>query len=184
MEFNTDNMQPETLSCENIYKGKIFDIRVDSIREGDVEYKREIVVHKGSCVIVPVYDDGTVAMVRQYRHAAGKYLLEIPAGTLELGEDPQTGAIRELEEEIGVTAAKIEKLTEFYVSPGFLTEKMFVYLATGLTETAQRLETDEIIELERITFLQAFELIRNGGIEDAKTIVGLTLAGPRFGFTF
>ena len=87
-------MKPETISTDSIYKGKIFDIRVDTIREGEIEYKREIVVHRGSAVIVPVFDDGTVALVRQYRHAAGKYLLEVPAGSLDEGEDPQTGAMR------------------------------------------------------------------------------------------
>src|SRR4051812_37740471 len=116
----------ELLSSEEIYKGKIFDVKIDTIREGDVEYKREVVVHKGSAVMVPVFDDGTVALVRQYRHPAGKYLLEVPAGSLEKGEDALEGARRELEEEIGVTASKIELLTEFYVSPGFLTEKMYV----------------------------------------------------------
>ncbi len=74
---------PETSATESVYKGRIFDIRIDTIREGDVEYKREVVVHRGSAVIVPVFDDGTVALVRQYRHAAGKYMLEIPAGSLE-----------------------------------------------------------------------------------------------------
>lgn len=176
-------MKPETLSSRAIYKGKIFDVRIDEIREGNVQYNREIVVHKGSAVIVPVFSDNTVAFVRQYRHAAGKYLLEIPAGSLENGERPEIGAARELEEEIGVTAAKLDKIAEFYISPGFLTEKMFVYLATELTDTAQRLETDEIIELERITFPQAFDLIRGGEIEDAKTIVGLLFAGGRFGFS-
>jgi ADP-ribose pyrophosphatase len=173
-------MKPEKILSEHIYKGRIFDVRLDTIREGDVEYTREIVVHKGSAVIVPVFDDGTVALVRQYRHAAGKYLLEIPAGSLEMGEDPLTGAIRELEEEIGVTASNIELITEFYVSPGFLTEKMYVFLATGLTETKQNLEVDELIEIERLTFPQALEMIQNGGIEDAKSIVGITRAASRF----
>jgi ADP-ribose pyrophosphatase len=145
-------MKPQPISSENVYNGKVFDIRVDEIREGDVEYKREIVVHKGSAVIIPVFEDGTVALVRQYRHAAGKYLLEICAGTLNKGEDPKAGAIRELEEEIGVRAANVEKLTEFYVSPGFLTEKMFVYLATELTETQQNLEVDELLTIERYSF--------------------------------
>ncbi|MEP7214393.1 MAG: NUDIX hydrolase [Acidobacteriota bacterium] len=165
----------EVLSTETIYKGKIFDINVDSIREGDVEYKREIVVHKGSCVVIPVFDDGTVALVRQYRHAAGKYLLEICAGTLNAGENPEIGARRELEEEIGVTAGKIEKLCEFYVSPGFLTEKMHLYLATELTETRQMLEPDEILTVERYSLPQALEMTRTGQIEDAKTIIGITM---------
>lgn len=169
----------EVLSSEEIYKGRIFDVRLDKIREGDVEYTREIVVHKGSAVIVPVFDDRTLALVRQYRHAAGKYMLEIPAGSLEEGEDPRTGAIRELEEEIGVTAANVELLTEFYVSPGFLSEKMFVYLATGLTETAQNLESDELIEIERIPLDTAVAMTLDGRIEDAKTIIGLLLSEAR-----
>jgi len=175
---------PEQIASESIYKGRIFDVRIDTIREGDVEYKREIVAHRGSAVIVPVFDDGTVALVRQYRHAAGKYLLEIPAGGVEDGETFEQGAVRELEEEIGVTAANIELLTEFYVSPGFLSEKMYVFLATGLTETKQNLEIDELIEIERITFSAAFDLIRTGGIEDAKTMAGLMLAGARLGHAF
>ena len=169
----------KVLSSEEIYKGRVFDIRIDTIREGDVEYQREVVVHRGSAVIVPVFDDGTVALVRQYRHAAGKYMLEVPAGSLEDGEDPLTGATRELEEEVGVTAKNIELISEFYVSPGFLTEKMYVFLATGLTKTAQNLEIDELIEIEHMTFPQAFEMIRSGEIEDAKSIIGLTTAAGR-----
>jgi ADP-ribose pyrophosphatase len=175
-------MQPEVTSSEKIYNGKIFDVSVDCIREGEIEYEREIVAHDGSAVIVPVLADKTVALVKQYRHAAGKYLLEIPAGSLEKDENPETGARRELEEEVGVTAGKLELLAEFYVSPGFLSEKMFVFLATDLTETKQNLEDDELIEIKKYTFDQAFEMIRRNEIEDAKTIVGLMLAGGKFGF--
>ncbi|MBK9766141.1 MAG: NUDIX hydrolase [Chloracidobacterium sp.] len=170
---------PQTLSSATLYKGKIFDLRVDDIREGDIEYKREIVVHKGSAVIVPIFDDGTVALVRQYRHAAGKFLLELPAGSLEIGEDALVGAIRELEEEVGVIAGRVEKLTEFYVSPGFVTEKMHLFLATDLTETEQNLDGDEIIELERIALPRALDMIDGGLIEDAKTIIGLTLSATK-----
>lgn len=169
-------MTLRTISTNVVYEGKVFDVRVDEIREGDAEYKREIVVHKGSAVILPVFDDGTVALVRQYRHAAGKYLLELAAGTLEDGEDPRTGALRELEEEIGVTAKSVEQLCEFYVSPGFLTEKMHVFIATGLTEVGQKLEDDEILTIERHSFPALLEMIKNGEIEDAKTIVGITMA--------
>ena len=174
-------MEPQTLGTETIYKGKIFDIRIDEIQDGDISYKREIVVHKGSAVIMPVFKDNTVALVRQYRHAAGKDLLEIPAGTLDSNESPEIGAARELEEEIGVTAGKIELLTEFYVSPGFLTEKMWVYLATDLTETAQNLEEDENLTVERHSFERLYEMIKAGEIQDAKTISAILLAGPRFG---
>ncbi|HEY0430076.1 MAG TPA: NUDIX hydrolase [Pyrinomonadaceae bacterium] len=176
--------KPEVISTEEIYKGKIFDVFEADIRDGAVAYKREIVRHKGSAVIVPIFADKTVALVRQYRHAAEAFLLEIPAGTLNKTEPPEIGAARELEEEIGVTADKIEKLTEFYVSPGFLTEKMHVYMATGLVETAQNLEEDEILYVERYSFPEAFEKIKNGEIQDAKTIVGLIFAGARFGFRF
>ena len=177
-------MKPKIISTETIYEGKVFDLQTSVVREGEIEYKREIIKHNGSAVIVPVFADFTVALVRQYRHAAEKYLLEIPAGSLEIGESPEAGARRELEEEIGFTAETIEKLTEFYVSPGFLTEKMFLFLATNLTETAQNLDDDEVISIERFSFPQVFEKIRNGEIEDAKSIVGLILAGAKFGYSF
>ena len=90
------NAEPQTLSTKNIYKGKIFDVIESEILHDDLKYKREIVVHKGSAVMVPVFDDGTVAMVRQYRYAAEKFLLEVPAGTLNKDEDPEKAALREL----------------------------------------------------------------------------------------
>jgi ADP-ribose pyrophosphatase len=174
----------EVLGSESIYKGKIVDVDIYDIRHGELEYKREIIKHNGSVVIVPVFDDDTVGMVRQYRYAAGKFLLEIPAGTINKDEDIEAAARRELEEEIGVTASSFEKLTEFYVSPGFLTEKMYVYIATGLTETAQNLDDDEILSIERHSFADVFEMIRNGEIEDAKTMCGIMLAGARRGFSY
>jgi ADP-ribose pyrophosphatase len=171
--------EPQTISTQTIYTGKVFDIRVDEIDEGGVEYKREIVVHKGSAVVMPVFPDGTIALVRQYRHAAGEYLLEIPAGTLEIGEDPLAGAVRELEEEIGVTAEKIEKLCEFYVSPGFLTEKMHLYVASDLTEVGQKLETDEILTVERHTVPALLKMIQTNQIQDAKTIIAVLICQNR-----
>ena len=177
-------MKPELIENKEIYKGKIFDVSLATVREENITYDREIVAHNGSAVIVPVFADKTVALVKQYRHAAGKYLLEIPAGSLKKGEDPELGAQRELEEEIGVAAGKIEKLTEFYVSPGFLTEKMHVFLATQLTEVGQNLEEDELISIERLDFPTLFQMISRGEFEDAKTMVGLILAGARLGFPF
>ncbi len=177
-------MKPEILSSRTIYQGKVFDISVAQIREGETFYKREIVNHHGSAVIIPVFADKTIALVRQYRHAAQEYLLEIPAGTLDENESPESGAARELEEEIGFTAKNIEKLSEFYVSPGFLTEKMNLFLATELTETTQNLDADEVIEIERISFAEAFAKISNGEIKDAKTIIGLIMAGAKLGFIF
>jgi ADP-ribose pyrophosphatase len=128
-----------------------------------------------------VFDDGTVALVKQYRHPAVRYLLEAPAGTLEDREPPEIGAARELEEEIGFAAERLEKLSEFFVSPGFLEEKMHVYLATGLMKREQRLEADEILEVVRLPIAEALEMITSGEIQDAKTIIGLMLAAPRVG---
>ena len=169
-------MSIETLRSETIYEGEVFDVRVDTIRENAKTHDRAIVEHPGSVVILPVYDDGTVALVRQYRHAVGKELLELAAGSLEKGEDPEAGAVRELEEEIGVKAEKLELLCSVYVSPGFLSEKMRIYLATGLTEVGQKLEGDENITLERYSFEKLHEMIQTGEIEDAKTIVGIDFA--------
>jgi ADP-ribose pyrophosphatase len=177
-------MKPEILSNETIYQGRVFDISVAEIRENESVYKREIVNHHGSAVIIPVFDDDTIALVKQYRHAAQEYLLEIPAGTLSPGEAAEIGAARELEEEIGVRAKRIEKLSEFYVSPGFLTEKMNLFMATDLTETAQNLDEDEFLSIERMSFPEAFEKVRNNEIQDAKTIIGLLLAGAKLGFPY
>ena len=178
-----DMEAPELISSEEIYRGRIFDVTVDTVREGEQTYKREVVHHPGSAAIVAVYDDMTVALVRQYRHAVVRYLLEIPAGTLASPERPEEGAARELEEELGVTASRLEKLSEFFVSPGFVEEKMWVYLATDLTETAQRLEEDEMLEVVRVPFSRALEMIEDGEIEDAKTIIGLVAAAARLGIT-
>lgn len=172
---------PRILNSEKVYDGRQFKVTVDTISEGELTYQREVVHHFGSAVIIPVFDDGTVALVRQYRHPVVRYLLEAPAGTLEDREPPELGAARELEEEIGFVADRLEKLSEFFVSPGFLEEKMHVYLATGLTESQQRLEEDEILEVVRLPIAEALEMITSGEIQDAKTIIGLILAAPRVG---
>ena len=174
----TKKSQPRVVASETLYKGRVFSVSCDTIEEDGNTYKREVVRHHGSAVIIPVFDDGTVALVKQYRHPAVKYLVEAPAGTLNVGEDPKEGAARELEEELGVVATRLEKLSEFFVSPGFLDEKMWVFLATGFTKTQQNLDEDEFIDIVRIPFSQALEMIQDGEIEDAKTIVGLLLAAP------
>ena len=172
---------PQILDSKVIFRGRVFDVTVDTIREGEKIYEREVVHHPGSAVIVPIFEDGTIALVRQYRHPAVRYLLEAPAGTLKRGEAPEEGAARELEEELGFVAGRLEMLSEFFVSPGFCEEKMWVYLATELTETTQQLEDDEILNVIRIPFSQALSMITTGEIEDAKTIIGVMLAAPRVG---
>ena len=177
----TATESPQILNSLELFRGRVFSVTVDTIREGDKVYEREVVHHPGSAVIVPVFDDGSIALVRQYRHPAARHLLEAPAGTLNRGEAPEEGATRELEEELGFVAGRLEKLSEFFVSPGFCEEKMWVYLATGLSETKQQLEDDEILDVVRLPFSQALSMITTGEIEDAKTIIGVMLAAPHVG---
>ena len=172
---------PEFVDSKKVFAGRVFEVSIDTVREGDHTYIREVVHHPGSAVILPAFADGTIALVRQYRHPAVKFLLELPAGTLNDKERPEEGAARELEEELGVRAGKLEKLSEFFVSPGFCEEKMWLYLATDLIETEQRLEADEILEIVRLPIDRALQMITDGEIEDAKTIIGLMLAAPRLG---
>jgi ADP-ribose pyrophosphatase len=172
---------PKTISSQKVFAGRVFSVTVDTVREGELTYQREVVHHGGSAVIVPVFDDSTVALVRQYRHPAVRYLLEVPAGTLADGERPEHGAERELQEELGIVAGRMEKLTEFFVSPGFCEEKMWIYLATELAQGQQRLEEDEILDVVRLPISEALEMITSGEIQDAKTIIGLMLAAPRVG---
>jgi|SRR5689334_4691103 len=176
-----DRELPKILSSQKVFAGRVFNVTVDTINEGEITYQREVVHHNGSAVIVPIFDDGTVALVRQYRHPAVRHLLEVPAGTLAAGERPEIGAARELKEELGLVAAHLEKLSEFFVSPGFCEEKMWVYLATELSEGEQALEADEILDVVRLPIGDALEMITSGEIEDAKTIIGLILAAPRVG---
>ena len=177
----TDSQAPEFIDSKKVFSGRVFDVTVDTVREADRTYIREVVHHPGSAVILPAFDDGTIGLVRQYRHPAVKYLLELPAGTLNDQERPEVGAARELEEELGLIAGNLEKLSEFFVSPGFCEEKMWLYLATDLQKTAQRLDVDEVIEVVRLPIGRALQMITDGEIEDAKTIIGLVLAAPRLG---
>ncbi len=175
--------QPEVVSSEEIYGGKIIGVVRDTVREGDKTYTREVVRHPGGAGVVPYFDDGTIALVSQYRHPTARYVLEIPAGKLDPGELPEQTAARELEEELGVVAGRMEQLSEFYSTPGFCAEKLWVFLATDLSETARSHEEDEIIEIVRLPFTRALEMIASREIEDAKTIIGLLLAAQRLGIT-
>lgn len=172
---------PETLASEEIYSGRIIGVKVDRVREDGRTYAREVVTHPGGAAVVAVFDDMTVALVKQYRHPPARYLLELPAGKLDDGENPQDCAGRELTEEVGVAARRIEPLSEFYTTPGFCAEKLWVFLATDLTEASQGLEEDEIVETVRLPLSRALEMIAAREIVDAKTIIGLILAAQRLG---
>ena len=175
---------PKIISSQKVFAGRVFNVTVDTVREGEITYQREVVHHGGSAVILPVFDDGTVALVRQYRHPTVRYLLEAPAGGIDDGERPDEAAARELQEELGLVAGRMEKLSEFFVSPGFCEEKMWVFLATELTEGRQQPEEDEVLEVVRLPLDEALEMISSSEIQDAKTIIALMLAAPRVGSSF
>ena len=174
MNDKKDDHAPRIMRSEEVFKGRVFNVTRDEVEEepGSV-FVRETVTHAGSACILPLFDDGTVALVRQYRHPARDYLLDIPAGSRNAGEAPEVCAQRELEEEVGVVARKLMLISEFYPSPGFLAEKMWVYLATELQQTAQRLEADERVEIVRVPIHRALMMIESGDIQDAKTIIAL-----------
>jgi ADP-ribose pyrophosphatase len=181
LEDPADKERPEVLSSEEVFGGRLISVVRDTVREGEQTYLREVVRHPGGASAVPYFEDGTVALVSQYRHPAREYVLELPAGKIDPGEGPAEAAARELEEELGVVAGRLEQLSEFYTTPGFCAERLWVFLATDLTETARRHEEDEIIEVVRMPFARALALVAAGEIDDAKTIIGLLLAARRLG---
>jgi ADP-ribose pyrophosphatase len=166
------------LGSEEIFKGAVFDVERDRLREENgIEIIREVVRHPGGAGALPLFGDGRVALVKQYRHPARRELLEIPAGRIEDGETPETCAAREVEQEIGFRAGRIEKLAEFYSTPGFCEEKLHVYLATDLTQSSQTLDHDELIEVVYLPLAEAARMAERGEIEDSKTIIALLMAG-------
>jgi ADP-ribose pyrophosphatase len=176
-------MKPETIvSEEKIFTGKVVDFSLRKVRlEDGTVVDREIVVNKGAVVIVPITNENEVRLLRQYRAAAQKWIIELPAGGLEAGEDPDLAAPRELLEETGDRAANWQKLHGFYSAPGILTEFLHLYLATGLTFGPSNTEFDEHIEVITVPWVEAMAMIRRHEIEDAKTIAGLMLAGLHLG---
>ena len=171
-------MPRELLDSLRIFNGAVFAVDRDRLlEESGVEIVREVVRHPGGAGALPLFDDGRVALVRQYRHPARRELLEIPAGRIEDGEAPETCAAREVEQEIGFRAGRIEKLAEFYSTPGFCEEKLYVYLATDLTPASQALDDDELIEVVYLPFAEAVKMAERGEIEDSKTIIALLMAG-------
>ena len=159
-----------------LYTGKIFDVVLEKVTLPNGAVKdREIVRHPGAAAMVPLLDDGRVVLIKQYRHAVGEFVWEIPAGTLEPEEAPMACARRELVEEIGYEAANLEKLTEILPAPGYTDEHIHIFLATGLKPVNQRLEDDEVLELQLTVLETALAMVAQGEIRDAKTIAGLFL---------
>lgn len=166
-------MEERTLSSTHPWAGKRIRVRVDEVERSDGHRTtREIVEHPGAVAIV-AWDGERLAMVRQWRHATGEVLLEIPAGTLEPDEPPLTTAQRELAEEVGLAASHWEAGPEFFTAPGFCDERMHLYRATGLSEASADADADELLEPDWLTLAEAMAAVEDGRIRDAKTIVGV-----------
>lgn len=165
--------EEETLEVKPIFQGKIISVDVETVKLPDGgTATREIVRHPGAvCVLARVGE--RILVVEQYRKPLGRNLVEIPAGKLERGEDPLEAAIRELQEETGYTAGRMEKIASFYSAPGFCDELLHLYLADDLKAGESHPDEDEFLECVAITLKEAKELIENGGIADAKTILAV-----------
>ncbi len=165
-----------TLSSKRVYKGRLIRLRVDQVRLPDGRITtREIVGHRGSVAIVALDAHRRVVLVRQYRKAVETTLLELPAGTLEPGENPEDCAFRELQEETGYHADALKPLAAFYTAPGYCSEHLYLYLATDLHRGAAQVAEDESIEVVLLPLEEAVRLVRQGEICDAKSMVGLLL---------
>lgn len=158
----------------NIFTGKVLTLNIDTVTlPNGVTIDLEIVRHPGAAAVVPLMDNETVVLIKQFRHAAGGYIYEIPAGKLHPGEDPKNCAVRELEEEVGYRAGKLELLSSIFTAPGFTDEVIHIYKASGLTRGRQNLDRDEVLEVVEVSLRDAIEMTRTGEIRDAKTMVGL-----------
>ncbi len=161
-------------SAEVLYQAKRFRVeRITHFSPDGTLHAKEIVRHPGAVAIVPLLDDGRICFVENYRAAVQERLVELPAGTLEPGEDPTTAALRELAEETGYRASHIERLTSLCMSPGILDEKMYVYVATGLVAGRMALEAGEDIRVVQLAWDDALKMVREGTIRDAKTVAAL-----------
>lgn len=164
------------MKTESIFKGKMISLRVDTVEmEGQRYTKREIVNHPPSVCVVAIDDDEQLVLVKQFRKPVEKKLYELPAGIIDIGEEPYNAAIRELSEETGCIAQECEYLTEFYSSPGFTDEKIYIFYAKNFQQKDQNLDEFEEIQVERVPLSKAIKMIEVGDIVDGKTILGILL---------
>ncbi|WP_113674838.1 NUDIX hydrolase [Vallitalea guaymasensis] len=162
------------LDRKEVFNGKRVRLVIDKLKmPNDKEVNWELITHPGAAAVIPVDNDGNVIMVRQYRNAADDYVLEIPAGGVEEGEDPSICAKRELEEETGYKSDNIEYLLKFYSSIGITDEMISIYVATDLQESQQNLDDDEYVTIEKYKLDELVDMIYSGQITDGKTISGL-----------
>lgn len=173
------------IGSRRVYTGRVVSLDVDTVAfPNGTTGELEMVRHPGASAVVPFLDDPHAAdpriiLIRQYRYASGGYLYEIPAGRLDAGESPEACAARELEEETGYSAARLEALTAFFTTPGFTDERIHLFLAADLTAGELSLESDEILELHPTRLSVALEMISTGQIIDGKTMLGVLLAAMR-----
>jgi ADP-ribose pyrophosphatase len=164
----------EIVNRRTVYEGRRIDLEVLTLRSADgQESKREAVRHPGAAVVLALTADGRVIFERNYRAVLADFLLELPAGTLDEGESPADCAARELTEETGYTAARIEPLTDFYTSPGVLDERIWAFVATGLSPGQTNLDAGEQIEVELVDYGEAVAMCLDGRCRDAKSIATL-----------
>jgi ADP-ribose pyrophosphatase len=162
---------------KQIYRGRVVTLNLETVTlPNGATIELEVIRHPGAAAAVPLTDDGNVLLIRQYRHAAGGYIYEIPAGKIDPGEEPIACAAREVEEEIGRRPSSLAPMLSFYTTPGFTDEVIHLFLATGLTPGTQSLEHDEVLEVVEMPLEQAIRHIADGTIRDAKTIIGLQAA--------
>jgi len=177
-----DDPSEQTMNRTRLFTGRIFAAEVMDVRLQDGSFsKREIVRHNGGATIVPLDKDMNVYMVRQFRSPFQQVLVELPAGKLEAGEDPRACAIRELREETGLAADLVVDLGCIFTSPGYSTEALYLYLATGLHQGESSLDAGEFLNVEKIPLTTLLELIDAGRIRDAKTVVALLKTARRLG---
>ena len=164
----------KVLSSKTLYQGRVFGVRRDEVIEpGGVRATRDIVAHPGSIVVLPVFLDGRILLIRQYRHSVGDFLWELVAGRIDAGETPLAAARRELREETGFTARGLRKLLELVPTPGFVSEKMVIFLAEGLMAGKAQPESDERITARRFRPPEIERMIRSGRLRDAKSVAAL-----------
>ena len=168
------NRGARVLDTKTLYEGNVFSVRQDRIAEpGGIVVTRDIVVHRGSVVILPIFPDGSILLIRQYRHALGASLWELVAGRLEPGESKSAAARRELIEETGYTVRRMQQLLEIFPSPGFVTERMWIFAATGLRRGVAQPEEDERIVARKFSLAAAEKMIRRGSLHDAKSVAAI-----------
>jgi len=169
--------EEKTMKSEKIYDGKILNLKVVTVEIPGKKYsKREIIEHPDGVGIIPITDEGQIVLVKQYRKAVGKVLIELPAGKMDVNEEPVETAKRELHEETGYTANEFKYLFEFYTSPGFCNEKIYLFLAKGLQEGEVSFDGDEYCETVKFSIEELDKMIDRGEIMDSKTIIGIYYA--------